>query len=448
MAKKNIRKPIAKPVSKAPAQNVDKLIVQEINMINTDRTPKDVGSWRTAHIAAENVNYPNRTRLYDLYKDVELDGHLSGTIQKRIDAVLNKGIWFQDASGKRVDDMDDLIESNKFRDVVKLVMESVLWGVSGVEFIPGSKFDYKPIERKHIRPDTQVILRNQSDYDGIPYADMPFVFVVGNPKDLGLYLKCSFYALIKKGGFADWAQYVEIFGQPVRIIYYDAYDDKTRIELRQVLDESGSSLALMIPNQAKFEMMDGKTSNGDGQLQQRLKDACNEEMSVIILGNTETTGNSRGGSNAKAKEQGKQQLEITKSDLTFVRNVLNDEKFINVLDSYGFPVAGGRFVVDEEFDYGELLQKVQIDDVVADRVPIADDYWYNTYGIPKPDNYEQLKKQFDQNKSAQQNAKPFKPQDEDEPEAAHRDLSFGKGIKKSQWFKFRAALADFFDPAP
>ena len=35
-------------------------------------------------------------------------------------------------------------------------------------------------------------------------------------------------------------------------------------DLRRTLDESGSSLVMMIPKQADFEMLDGKTSNGDG----------------------------------------------------------------------------------------------------------------------------------------------------------------------------------------
>lgn len=28
---------------------------------------------------------------------------------------------------------------------------------------------------------------------------------------------------------------------------------------------------------------------------------------------------------------------------------------------------------------------------VSEKVPVADDYWYETYGIPKPANYSQLK---------------------------------------------------------
>lgn len=65
-------------------------------------------------------------------------------------------------------------------------------------------------------------------------------------------------------------QYVEIFGQPVRIMYYDVYDTSTKQELK-ILTESGNSLAIMLPKQAEFEMKDGKTSNANGDLQKHLK---------------------------------------------------------------------------------------------------------------------------------------------------------------------------------
>jgi len=207
------------------------------------------------------------------------------------------------------------------------------------------------------------------------------------------------YALYKRGGLGDLAQYVEIFGQPVRIIYYDAYDTKTKNELRQLLNDSGSSLAMMVPKQAKFEMMDGKTSNGTGELQLGFMRFCNDEMSIAVLGNSETTSASSSSGYAQAKEHSKQQLEITKSDIAFVQNVLNEPQFIEILKSYGYPVEGGSFEYEMEIDLETLMLRKEIDEFVAGKVPISDDYWYDTYGIDKPDNYDQLKKEMQEGKA-------------------------------------------------
>lgn len=378
----------------------NKPVIQELTLVSPNRNRKDVGKLKEALERAESIYTPSRTQLYDLYHDVvTIDGHLSGIISKRIDAVTNKHIVFT-KNKKKIDELDDLIQSEKFNKLVENILLQKIWGVTGIEFIVGKEFDYNIIPRKHIRTEKNCIVKSQYDFNGISIDDLPMVWVIGGKYDFGKLLQCSMYALYKRSGFGDFAQYVEIFGQPVRIIYYDAYDTKTKDELRKTLNESGSSLAMMIPKQAQFQMLDGKTSNGNGELQEKLIKACNDEMSIAILGNTETTSSSSSSGYAQSVEHGKQQLEITKSDLRFVQNMLNSTKFLWILQSFGFPVEGGKFEFGKELDLSVLKQRLEIDDKVSSKVPVADDYWYETYGIPKPNNYDELKAQQEEQKAA------------------------------------------------
>lgn len=429
--------------TKKKAPETTNLVVNEIRLVNVDRTMKDIGKWRSALISAEGVYYPNRARLYDVYSDVLLDGHLTGIINKRMDAVLNKELCFI-KDDKEVEEMEDLMHSGVFRDIVTKILETKFWGISGMEFIPGSELEFEEIPRKHIKPEFGVISIDQSSYEGIPYKGVSNIWIVGKKRDYGLLLQCSPYALYKKGDFADWAQYVEIFGQPVRVAKYDANDIKTKLELKKAIDEAGSSLAIMIPNQASFEIMDGKISNGDGQLQERLKNSCNDEMSILVLGNTETTSNSNGGSNAKAQEHGKQQLEVSKSDMAFVITHLNSPAFLNILKSYGYPVEGGHFKFEKEIDLVELTQKINIDVQVSKLVPIADDYFYDQYSIPKPDNYDALRKSMDERAQAQQKQPVPIPAKDPNPSKPPKDK---KKVKLSFFDKLRLELADFFAQA-
>src|SRR5690606_17989004 len=149
---------------------------------------------------------------------------------------------------------------------------------------PGKEFEFKPIPRKHIKQKWGIISYEQNGQEGIPYLDQPNLFIVGEPTDLGLLLKCAPYALLKRGNLADWAQFIEIFGQPMRVIKYEAHDRQAKVELQQVMDESGSSLALLIPNTAEIELMDGKTSNANGDLQDKFTRNLNDEMSITVLG--------------------------------------------------------------------------------------------------------------------------------------------------------------------
>lgn len=369
------------------------LLFPEITYVQPDRNRKDVGMLKQAVLSAENVYSPNRVRLYDLYHDiVTIDGHLSGILEKRTKSVTNKRMVFADAEGRKVDELDALIGSREFERLLELIMESVYWGISGVEFVPGKEFCFNEIDRRHIRPEKDEVALSQYDYNGVKVADYPGVWLVGRRNDLGKLLQCSMYALYKRSGFGDFAQYVEIFGQPVRIIQYDAYDKQTESRLREILDQSGSSLVMMIPKQANFQMMDGKTSNGDGALQERLIQACNREMSIAILGNTETTASSSSSGYAQAEIHAGQQDMLTQADLRYVLSYLNSEFFFNILSQYGFPVEGGKFRFEQDKNITALQQRMQVDLQVAAKVPVADDYWYETYGIPKPETADDTDK--------------------------------------------------------
>ncbi len=354
-----------------------------LHIRSVDRTRKDIATWRQAHRVAESVYNPNRSRLYDLYADVLLDGHLEGIISKRIDAILNKDLYFE-KNGVKEPAMDKIINSSAFRNIVSTVMQTLFWGLSGLEFIPGSCLNARPIPRKHIRPDLGIIAIEQTGNEGIAYASLENVWIMGEPDDLGLLLKCAPYTLYKRGGLADWAQFIEIFGQPVRVMKYDGYDEQTRQELKKLLDESGSSLSIMIPRQADFEIKDGKQANGDGKLQLEFIKALNEELSVIVLGNTETSTSSNYSGYAQARIHQEEQHEITRSDMAYVANMLNSPKFLNVLASYGYPVAGGNFAFVRNLDLKYLKDRMEIDKEIAKIVPVPSQYWYDTYSIPTP----------------------------------------------------------------
>lgn len=418
------------------------LIYNNIIVRTTDRTPKDIGTWMNALKAAETRNaFPNRSRLYDLYETVELDGHLTGIKQKRIDSVINNRLYFEDKAGKKVEAIDELIQSLKFREMLKEMMNTVFWGVTGFEFIPGKDFDYELIPRKHIKPEYGLITIEQSGQEGYAYKDIPNIWVMGGKYSLGLLAKLSPYALYKKGNIADWAQYIELFGQPLITISYDAYDPQTQQELKKILEEAGSSLRLMIPKQAELEVKDGKQSNGDGKLQDTMRNAMNAEMSIATLGNTETTVGGTYGTGAKSDVHQDQQLLITDSDIIEIQALLNEPRFLDILRSYGYPVDG-KFKFHEEADTTEV--KAKLDIAMSTRkggTPVGDDYIYEITGIPKPDDYDQQKAdQQAARETAQQNPPPPK-KDQGKKPANKPGLS-------DRWENLKSALTDFFGHAP
>jgi len=419
------------------------LVVNQTIIRPIDRQVKDIGYWRMGHIAAERVIYPNRVRLYDLYADVELDGHLKGVWKKRVSGVLNKKLHYHDAEGHVVEEMDKVIKSSPFRKMIRELMKEKSHGITGMEFIPGSKFAWKKINRKHIKPETGIIAIEQFGTEGYDYNQLPLVWVVGDPDNYGFLLECAPYALYKRGTLADWSQFSEIFGMPIRVVKYDTNDLKTKIELKTVLDDSGSALVLMVPKQAEFEIIDGKTTNADGSIYSNFKECCNQEMSVVVLGVTETTTASNTSGYAQSKVHSDQQMEITKEDLEDMETLLNEDKFLSILQSYNLPVGnGGSFKYEEEVNLDNLSKRIVVDMQVAKKVPVSDDYFYDTYGIPKPDNYNELKKKMDQERvipGADPGTEDPRLEDEDDPG--------GDSPQMSRWNQLRLVLANFFGPA-
>lgn len=425
-------------------------LIHDFTLVSPNRNRKDVESLKTAVVSGEQVYFPNRVLLYDLYHDCwSMDGYLRGIIGKRIDTVLNKKLKFIDRGDKENETVTKLMRSNSGRELITKILESIIWGISGVEFKVGKKFEWEEIPRKHIKPEKGIITKSQygnTAENGYKIEDLPFAWVIGKKNDLGLLLACSLYAIYKRGNFGDWAQYVEIFGQPVRIMQYDAYDTQTKEELRGILNESGNSLAMMIPKQAEFSMLDGKQSNGDGKLQLSFKDACNAEMAIAILGNTETTSSSTSSGYAQSKEHGEQQDEITASDLIFVENCLNSDHFLMILKSYGYDVDGGKFEYDLDINLAKLKLRLEIDAIVSTKVPLSDDYWYDTYRIPKPENYAELRKKMDDALIAS-HVPPAIAKDVniDKKDNSKEDLSdFSQPNFLDKFFK---RLSDFFDQA-
>lgn len=354
----------------------------------TQRRTLDMATYLSALQAAESRSSPNRTMLYDMYTHCLADGHLMGVLNKRLDSVLNKPVFYKNAKGEVVEAMNNNLNSYEFRQVKRLILESIMWGISGLEFIPGDTMEVRSIFRKHIKTKTQLIVRQQNELNsGIDYTKLDNVWIIGEDEDLGLLHSACMYVIYKRNALSDWANFIQIFGMPMRIAYYDAQDKTTALALQATLDSMGSAMALVIPKQAEFKLEDGKTSNANGDLQAQFVDKMDQQISVLILGNTETTTQTGSkGNNAKAQTHQQQQNELLKSDMALLQAYLNDPHFHKIMQSYGWPVVeGGSFEFNKDVDIAFLKDRAEVDKILVEAgVKIGEDYFYETYNLPKP----------------------------------------------------------------
>lgn len=379
----------------AEKSDTPSIIIQNLTIRPVNRQRHDIEGWRNAIKSAE-TSTPRRVTLYDLYDDLLLDGHLYSILSKRINAVANAK-WEFVKDGKVIDQVNDLIDTPEFEELITGIMNAKFWGYSMMEvgnFTPDG-FTLYDVPKKHMRPKIGVIAKEQSTDEGINIREGIYaktVMEVGKPDDLGILRIVAQYVIYKRGGFGDWAQFAELFGMPFRVGKYDGYDDTQRIQLEKAMEEAGSAAYVVIPKESDIEFMENKTT-GEGQLYKFLKDACNQEISVTILGQTETTTSSESSGYAQSKTHAETEEDINKADRNFVRRILN-RYFIRIMDANGVNTDGGRFVIKGEGE--EKLSKKDAFSIhkqlIKDlNLPIDDNFLYEEYGMPKPDDYDQQK---------------------------------------------------------
>jgi hypothetical protein len=365
------------------------------------------------------MQVPRRVLLYDLYKDVMLDGHVIAVTSQRIEEVTNANWQFVDNDGVPVDLVNDLIDSLGFEDLVTGIIESKFWGYTMSEFTFFKDFEGKlqfsvyDIPKKHLRPDTGIVAKEQSGDTGTYVREglyISTILEVGNPKDLGLLLSAAQYAIFKDGGLSDYAQFIQTFGMPLLDATWDGFDEKQRIQLNEQLDGLGSGGSIVRPAGTDIKLLE-VSKNGDGKLQTGFLDVLNKEISKVILGSTETVESSDSSGYAQAETHAKGVNKKNKSDIAFTRRILNT-RVRKILQDNGVDIKGGKFIISNDDEKLSKKDSYQIHKSMATdlNMPIDHDFMYKNYGMQKPTDYDAQKAaQEATNKENEENSDPENP---------------------------------------
>ena len=413
----------------------EKAGVKTIILTQARRGSIDIGDYMVNVKAAESVDFPKWSGLYDMYADVLTDGHLSAVIQKRKSPILNTPIEFK-RGGKIDEEIGEQLRSPWFRNFLSDLLDTIQYGTSTFQFFRnGEWIGYDLIPRKHVNPVKRVILRRQTDITGDSFDDYADLVSIGNSRDLGLLAKASLYVIYKRNAMADWAQFIELYGHPLKEGIYDGWDEEARKKMTEDLYNMGGSAVILHPVGTEIKIHDAGSKAASSDLYKSFLQFCNDEISKLELGNTLTTEVGDKGSQALGTVHQNVEDKIERSDREFVLNVLNYE-LTDVFTNLGMNTAGGEFafVVPQNKD---LSARIQIDmQLKSMGLPISDEYLYETYGIDKPKDYETLK-----NKG--QEAVPEKP---DLKKKTGEDTE--DGIDKKKENSLKNWLADFFQHAP
>lgn len=378
-------------------------IYTSIVIKSPQRKTSDVKLWRNALMASDMGRHK---QLYDLYEDLLIDGILSDAVSKRMEALCNSELTFVDQKGESVKEMAELMDTLAWEELLKAILSTLFYGRSAVEMSFNNGFHVDQFPAKHVSLETQSILLNDYDESGITYVNDSFILALGKPKDRGLLLKTAPFAIWKRGGFGDYAQWLEIFGMPQRVGKYSSYDAESRKLLEEALSKAGSAPWVVIPKESEVETVNNTGNGSSGTSYNDFRKACNEEMLITILGQTMTTLQGDKGARSlgevhKIVEEGK-----NRSDMRFVQRVLN---------TYLKPMLMARGLnANGAFVFPEAVEQLSVNDLssLSKIIKIPASFIYNKYGIPVPKANEEV---AGEQKTQDPIMKKVDPKKKDEP---------------------------------
>ena len=376
-------------LARKDAAKVKKTILQ-LERTTDSLTRKDIGDWRNAWQLAINVEHPNRQRLYDIYRDVDADLHLSGCVQQREGFVLARSFKIVNEEGEENEQALKYFNASWFKQLLRYALESIYWGHSLIELgdlvmADGQCQGYNGvtlISRKHVIPEYHRVIRTLSEdwHSGIDYHDpslWPWLIEVGQPDSLGLYLKAALQTIPKKNALAFWDTFAEIFGMPMRIARTTSRDDKELAKIERMLKESGLAGYMVADQGTELEFVETSKTDSYNVYDKRV-DRANSELSKLVIGQTMTIED--GSSLSQSQTHLEVFQNIVEADCDMLRDMVNTQLLPRMLQ-HGFPVQNLHFEWDYSTDYTPEQQR-QYEELVLNNYEVDPSYFAEKYNMP------------------------------------------------------------------
>lgn len=147
----------------------------------------------------------------------------------------------------------------------------------------------------------------------------------GIPVRGGLARAAAWHYMFKNYAWKDWVSFLETFGMPIRLGRYDNGEtEENKRVLLNALASLGSDAAAMFPKTMEVEFVDGGKGTSPADLWKSLIDTCDEYLSKIVLGQTNTTDAKSGGlGSGQANVHREVEETIERSDARRLSTTLN-----------------------------------------------------------------------------------------------------------------------------
>lgn len=347
------------------------------------RSRQDIADLKSAIIRAESLTAPQRASLYKIYQNIVLDAHLSACMEQRKNLTLCLDYDVVDKEGNEDEELEKIIETKWFRDFLDLSLDSIFYGYSLVQFDSIIDNTFKNVElvpREYVKSEFHIVTNTYADLEGTDYLENPYrnwCIGVGKPKDLGLLMKAAPLVMWKMNALGAWAEYVEIFGTPIRIGKTNVRDEESRGNMESMLRNMGTAAYGVFDTDDLIELVEGNSTDAYMVFDMMIA-RCNSELSKLILGQTGTMDEKAFVGSAEVQERILDKVGY--NDEFFVENVLNTQ-LVPMLTRLGLWKDGYKIKVakDQEFTLDQK-SKFDIEILKTGKFTFSPEYLLENYG--------------------------------------------------------------------
>lgn len=402
----------------------EQLMRPDTNEISTVSLFNRWGTYPSAGLTPESLaqilkdaDEGNVSRQMELFEEIlEKDPHIGGAFQSRKLAVSKREYQILDASednkDKEIADyvrkvIDGIKRFHTFKeDALDCVPKGfsshqIMWKIDPANKVYIDRFEY--LHQKNFRfglatdpkSDLNRIRRitDEALVDGVELEPFKwFIPIVkarsGYPGRASIMRTVTWYYLFKNFDVKAWVQFAEVYGLPLRIGKYGAGAGETeKDDLLRALQTIAQDASAIISESTKIEFVEAIQKAASIQLYKELADYCDSQNSKAILGHTgaidSTPGKLGGETNAENVR-----LDLIENDALSFDYEVNDQLII--------PLVNFQFGVQEKYpSYKTIVpkpknRKEEQEIMNNSRVPIGTKHYYETLGIPQPQDNEEV----------------------------------------------------------
>lgn len=351
-----------------------------------------------------------------LYDEIKRDCHAGSVLQTRYLAVVGKS-WRIVPAGSEQDEPDakneeiagfvtQTLTAANFEQAMQELLQAILYGFYAAEIIwenTTNGIRVSKIRSKHPRRfsfaiDRGLRLLTPSDMiEGESVPDRKFiVFSYGssdNPYGEGIGQGLWWPIWFKKHGIKFWMIFLEKFGMPTAVGKYPPGTDTTQQQaLLDAIDAIQNETGVKIPDTMAIELLEATRSGN--VTYESLCDYMDRQISKRVLGQTLTTEVKGEGSYAASQTHNEVRKDIIEADAGLLCECLNETLIPWIVD-YNFPgvVEYPQIEIRVEGEK-DMLPLAERDKILTSEIglPVGKKYFYDTYGIPRPEDKDEIVK--------------------------------------------------------